>query len=464
MADLLVLLPGIGGSVLRRGGQDVWALSGGGILNCIRTFGQSLQKLRLAADPPDVDDLGDGVTATGLFPDTHLLPGLWKIDGYSKIRQRLLDEFQLSAGLNYFEFPYDWRRDNRVAARKLARSCAGWLEAWRQRSGNSTAKLILLAHSMGGLVARYYLECLEGWRDTRTLITFGTPYRGSVNALNFLSNGFKKQLAGVNVVDLSALIQSFTSVYQLLPIYPCYDPGDGTLRRPGDFKGITGVEDQKAAGALEFHHEISRAVEAHRRLEDYAERGYAIQPIIGIFQPTLQTAKRMGHGVEFSVRYPSSELIDGDGTVPRPSASPLEFDDLKVPSRTYIAEVHGSLQNADPVLVQVAGLISERPSSGFRQSAENISLSVEDIYTGVEPIIIRSRSSVSQSLTAIILDSRTGRKVAQATMKASPEAAASAEFAPLPAGTYRITVQGEPQENGATGARPVHDVFVVAEK
>ena len=45
---------------------------------------------------------------------------------------------------------------------------------------------------MGGLVSRYYLEVLGGWRDTRRLITFGTPYRGSLNAVDFAANGFSK--------------------------------------------------------------------------------------------------------------------------------------------------------------------------------------------------------------------------------------------------------------------------------
>src|SRR5262249_33620827 len=160
------------------------------------------------------DDLGDGVTAPALFADTHLIPGFWKIDGYTKISQRVVREFEVEKGVNFFEFPYDWRRDNRVAARKLQRLSHDWLKAWRQMSGNEDAKVILLAHSMGGLVSRYFLECLDGWRETRALISFGTPYRGSLNALNFLCNGFKKQLGNVNIVDLTALLRSFTSVYQ----------------------------------------------------------------------------------------------------------------------------------------------------------------------------------------------------------------------------------------------------------
>ena len=83
---------------------------------------------------------------------------------------------------------------------------------------------------MGGLVARYFLECLDGWRDTRMLITFGTPHRGSLNAVDFLVNGFVKKLGPLKVADLSDLLRSLTSVYQLLPIYPCVDLGPGYQR------------------------------------------------------------------------------------------------------------------------------------------------------------------------------------------------------------------------------------------
>ena len=147
-------------------------------------------------------------------------------------------------GETYIEFPYDWRRDNRVAARQLQRVVDEKLHAQRQR--NPDAKLILIGHSMGGLVARCYLECLDGWQDTRALITFGTPHRGSLNAADFLVNGFVKKLGPLKVADLSRLLRSLTSVYQLLPIYPCVDVGagnqrvaevDAARRRPGPGHG-----------------------------------------------------------------------------------------------------------------------------------------------------------------------------------------------------------------------------------
>ena len=85
-------------------------------------------------------------------------------------------QFRRHPGKSFFAFPYGWRRDYRVAARRLKEQTNRWLREWRREQPD--AKLILVGHSMGGLVARYFLECLEGWRDTRRLVTFGTPYRG----------------------------------------------------------------------------------------------------------------------------------------------------------------------------------------------------------------------------------------------------------------------------------------------
>ena len=188
-------------------------------------------------------------------------------------------------GENYFEFPYDWRRDNRVAARKLARASAKWLASWRSRSGNKDAKLMLVAHSMGGLVARYFVECMEGWRDTRRLVTFGTPYRGSLNSLDALANGLR--FGPVSVSGFTELARSFTSSYQLLPRYECYDPGTGKLVRIGETKGIPNVDAEKAAKALAFHREFDACVAKHSTDPAY-QRGFRLHPIVGSYQPTFQ--------------------------------------------------------------------------------------------------------------------------------------------------------------------------------
>jgi hypothetical protein len=432
----------------------VWALSGEGMLGAIRTLGASVSALKLTQDPVDVDDLGDGVSADRLFDDLHLIPGLWKIDGYGKIRERILREFAVEAGVNFFEFAYDWRRDNRVAARQFAKASHGWLKAWRARSGNGDAKLVLLAHSMGGLVSRYYAECLEGWRDIRALITFGTPYRGSLNALNFLSNGYKAGIGALQLADLSELMRSFTSVYQLLPRYPCYDAGDGKLVRVGETTGIPNVDAGKAAAALAFHREIDAAVDAHLRDEQYRRGRYAIHPIVGTYQATLQVARKAGGKVEVSAAYPG-ESLDGDGTVPRVSATPLELSGAD--AELFVAQVHGSLQNTDAVLTQVVGLLtaSRMKWERFRDVPAAVSLSVDDAYAFDDAITVVSRcDDPAQILTAVVSDAKTGSERGRRVLQAGSDGTLIAVFPPLPAGSYRVTVSG-PQP------LPVSDVFLV---
>jgi hypothetical protein len=115
MTDVVVLLPGITGSVLRDSrGRDLWAPTAGAAARALVTLGRSITDLELRGEDAD-----DGVTAPMMVPDLHLIPGLWKVDGYSKISGYLQQQFAVTPGKNFFAFPYDWRRDNRVAARRL---------------------------------------------------------------------------------------------------------------------------------------------------------------------------------------------------------------------------------------------------------------------------------------------------------------------------------------------------------
>ena len=84
MRDIVVMLPGIMGSVLQKDRRDVSNVPGGSALNALLSLGGAVKDLTLEDDPADVDDGGDGVKATEVMRDIHLFPGLWKIDGYTK--------------------------------------------------------------------------------------------------------------------------------------------------------------------------------------------------------------------------------------------------------------------------------------------------------------------------------------------------------------------------------------------
>jgi pimeloyl-ACP methyl ester carboxylesterase len=453
MPDVIVLLPGICGSVLRKDNKDLWAISGGAGLRLLGSLGRSLRDLALTQDPPEVDDLGDGITPDRLIGDIHLIPYLWKIDGYGKVSETIRATFDVTPGRNFFEFPYDWRRDNRVSARRLQQAGRGWLEAWRESSGNAGARLILVGHSMGGIVSRYFLECLDGWRDTRALITFGTPYLGALNALDFLANGMRK--AG-GLIDLSALIRSLTSVYQLLPVYDCYDGGYGTLLAPGKATDIPNVDAARAEAAYKFHKEIADAAKAHRTQETYVRDGYKIFPIVGTHQATMQSARRTAAGVDVTEALAGRD-DGGDGTVPRLSATPPEIADEG--REMYAATRHASLQNADPVLVHLHGVITglymPRPRPfPVRLGIVRVGLGLDDVYLPDEPVSVRVRANPAADLTVTVANAETGAEVATVPVRAD-NAWTRAECAPLPAGLYRMTVAGDHR------VEPAVDVFTV---
>ena len=462
MRDVIVLLPGITGSVLTKDGKDVWAPSAGAAVNALFTLGHDIQQLALHDDPPEVDDLGDGVEATRVMPDIHLIPGLWKIDGYSKLKNYLLATFDVRLGENLFDFPYDWRRDNRVAARKLQRNAEQWLQNWRQKSGDDKAQLILVGHSMGGLVSRYYLECLDGWRNTSALVTFGAPYRGSLKAVGTLANGLSEKIGPISL-DLTSMVRTLTSVYQLLPIYPCYDSGNGQLARVSE-TAVPNIDHDKAVAARAFHQEIEDAVAAHAHDDDYQRNRYAIRPVIGTFQPTAQSAMKKSGGVVLIDSYEGADQ-DGDSTVPRVSATPIEIEHEE--NAMFAAQRHASLQNDDPVLTQLAGVLSglDLDLSAFRALPTTaLSLELDDVYATGEPINVRAKPEREQPagepLLAIVDEAARApgdraAEVMRSPLRAGNDGWHKAELPPLASGTYRLTVLG------SGTVEPVSDVFLV---
>ena len=456
MRDVIVLLPGITGSVLKKDGKVVWGFSPGTVMRALFTGGHSITgALEMGGDDPERDTLDDGVTASALIPDLHLIPGLWKIDGYSVVSDTIRRVFDVREGQNFFTFPYDWRRDNRASARRLQRHAHDWLKAWRQQSPQ--AKLILIAHSMGGIVSRYFLDVLGGWQDTKALITFGTPYRGSLNALDTLSNGIRK--GPLPLGHLTEFCRSCTSIYQLLPIYPAYSAGSGALERVGEVSGIPGVDAAKAQAALAFHREIIAAVDANLKDPKYMAERYRVFPSVGTMQPTLQSARLDAGRVILERHYDGSDM-GGDGTVPGVSAIPHEYS--KAENAVYAAMKHGSLQNTVSLLDHVEGVVTSLDIDLGKFLAPDrrvqLSLQIEDAYFDDEPVVVGVDAGEDRlTLDATIEDASTGRVVVTTAMRDRSDGTYSADCGVLPEGSYRIRVGGD---SGAVAT--VADSFGVA--
>jgi len=497
LRDLVILLPGITGSVLQKDGKEVWGTSGRFFWDIVRSRGDALRQLALAEDDPEVDDLEDGVSAPRLIADATLVPGLVKIDGYSTTARMIRDRFRVEEGTihddkpaNFIEFPYDWRRDNRVAARHLKELIDARLPQWRRYSGAADAKVILLAHSMGGLVARHYLEVLEGWPDCRLLVTLGTPYRGSLNALNFLANGYKQL-----TVDMTEPMRTFTSMYQLLPIYAALRAGvtyrriartcswedcpeckkaDAASRTVVETDEIPGISAAGAQGALRFHHEIMDTVEHHRNDSAYREHGYRVIPVVGTRQPTNQSGELLSGRVIVGTNLPEgidALLGEGDGTVPRLSAIPVELSDEY--RQTFFAERHGSLQRNETVLAHVREIIEQAQVVGLKEirgadvdpqaaAFPALSVALDDLYVEGEPVRIRAEL-VNMPAPAgpprALLQPVGGGVTREEVFRPDPDGWV-AEVGGLPPGAYRVEVRA-PAVGGAAPL-PVHDLFEVA--
>lgn len=415
MKDMVVLLPGIMGSVLEKDGKPVWDTHIQALLTAVKSWRDSspLGHLKLEGDDLKGGDIGDGIIATRLMPKVVVpIPKLPKSGGYSVILDKIAGEFDnvLPASkhetANLFEFPYDWRRDNRASAHVLEKFVGERLKRWRESSkGAADAKVILIAHSMGGLVARYYLEVLGGWQDCKALITFGTPHRGVPSALQTLVYS-KIQKLGFTF-DLTEVIRSFPSIYQLLPIYEMVHV-NGDWKRVAEIN-IPGIDIKRAEDALAFHRKIEKEQKRNSEEKLYQDK-YQMMPFFGIQQSTVQSADLSNGTLALRSKLPPAieGIVDknyGDDTVPHFSAVPIEFE--KPPTQNRLSQTHGFLQShqksLDDLCEFIASLQGEnwsaiRDPGTDKDNVEPLAISLsnlDDVYTADEPVKLIARLTES---------------------------------------------------------------------
>jgi pimeloyl-ACP methyl ester carboxylesterase len=111
-------------------------------------------------------------------------------------------------GKDLFTFPYEWRDSNVLSANLLKDKIN------EVKTICNCSKVDLVAHSMGGLVAREYIEHGNYQNDIDQLIFLGTPHRGAPEA-------YLEWEAGKFAPDvLSQIIQLKFSVEALQNLYP----------------------------------------------------------------------------------------------------------------------------------------------------------------------------------------------------------------------------------------------------
>jgi len=190
----VIVIPGVFGSKLRdrSTGVEAWPGTTRMILfDDYRHLALDFDRETLAVRPDNLEafDIADAALGQDFYG--KLIETLRDFGGYVRGTIGMPPK---ADERRYYLYPYDWRQDNVEAARGLDRL----IDAIRNDYGDPALRVDIVAHSMGGLIARYYQRygtddvldgresqvSLYGSSRVRKLVLLGTPNMGSASSLH----------------------------------------------------------------------------------------------------------------------------------------------------------------------------------------------------------------------------------------------------------------------------------------
>jgi len=188
----------------------------------------------------------------------------------------------------------------RLSARRLAAATDAW---------GVKAPLVIIAHSLGTLVSRYYVEHLGGQRKVGRLILVGGPHSGTPKAITTLLQGPDLLPLGLLGETLRQVLASFPSAYQILPTYACLTDQAGRAfdLASADVWPLAAQRAQVRAG-LEFRRELGNLTS----VPTVSIFGYGLQTVTGL------ALARADDGAWSDLA--ATQANAGDGSVPASSA------------------------------------------------------------------------------------------------------------------------------------------------
>lgn len=158
--------------------------------------------------------------------------GEWQIDPQFHVYDNLIETLEANGYVkdkDLFTFAYDWKKSNVDTAAKLKEKIE------EVKSICRCNKVDIVAHSMGGLVARYYAQSEDYQDDIDQLIFLGTPHRGSPKDYlaweagefppgtidSLVQSRYEKESKSLGYANLFEYIHNWPvhSVQELLPTY-----------------------------------------------------------------------------------------------------------------------------------------------------------------------------------------------------------------------------------------------------
>jgi probable HAF family extracellular repeat protein len=223
----LIFVPGIAGSLLHDGNQEQWP-----------ALEIPSNKSKLSLDPTNTPH--SPIVATDVIRRIDFIGSIISYEMYNPLLQFLVKqearyvEYNVNnivsrrtvAGCDFaaqkvaqptlFVFAYDWRLSNSDSALQLTE----YVRCVHQFYPES--EIDIVAHSMGGLIARRYILDNPQDHHVAKLVTIGAPWLGAPKALNALQTGKffndpAQELLIVGKPELQKLAEFFPGVHELLP-------------------------------------------------------------------------------------------------------------------------------------------------------------------------------------------------------------------------------------------------------
>jgi pimeloyl-ACP methyl ester carboxylesterase len=190
--------------------------------------GGLVTRLRLSADlelhvtDPDIDDPRNREDA---FQTQHLIHlDEFKVPVYGEFLEWAKATWPRRGGFTVVS--YDWRKGaGPESDAALDRAITAALADWNKSGGPAATQVVLVAHSLGGLVARHYLAGDGNASRVRALVTAGTAWLGAPKPARALMYGYSFGLgARLQPLDKQKLrgIYIYVKEDQKFRMVPCF--------------------------------------------------------------------------------------------------------------------------------------------------------------------------------------------------------------------------------------------------
>jgi pimeloyl-ACP methyl ester carboxylesterase len=377
----LIFIPGIGGSEFKTKALTNWSAPDGhgGTFTHNYPLGEKVWVNTAEAVKPGNDDYFD-ILRLKLDGQTEEAP-LELTDTLADPYQETINFFNSNGytlNQDFFIFPYDWRKDLSLTGPLLDQKVTQILAT------TGATKVDIVAHSMGGLVARNYIKGPAKAIKVRKLIELGTPHLGSAKFINTLRYGDCLYLKVVSICltlapsELKDVLQNSIGAYQLSPTQKYFSFYDGSDdNHPYPLRDDVDLDNNQIKGTLNYsqtkdfltnlNHNTTlfTPTENFHSIDDQLENtnGVDITLIAGSGLPTLgQIIEKQTTIGPLKVSKKDALMINGDNTVPLFSASLKDLErnrSLLGDAHLYFSkQIHTNLVSNGPALNLVKNILS----------------------------------------------------------------------------------------------------------